>query len=492
MRKHASNTPHKLGQIGSYWLSKKPGRDGAGDTWCRTWYDPRSRQTRRVSLGTTDFQAAGIVLANWVVEYDKAGGETRSDKVLIERVLIDYWVEHAQKLVSAATAWNGLAYWQEFWQGRTVAEITPYEQKQFRKWLTHKGMDAGGIDRVLADGRAALNRAVKWQELAAAPHIFAVQTAQDRRAREPMGRPIVPKKMALLLDAANSRHMLAYLVIAIGTLARPAAILDLRVAQFDGAHNRIDLNPPGRRQNKKHRPVLAVCSTLKPWLQALTEPNRRYVSYGRSPVKSIKTAWSLLVAEAGLDDRVTPYSIRHGMAREMRKRKVPGEQISIFLGHLPKGSDATTSIYAPYDPDYCSEALAAIEDVMADIRKHLKRADIDRPAIDVAALAKSIPSTAKHGVGDSKREEVRFLILSGLPHKEVVKRAGVSSGTVSAIRKEIRAVIPLYRNSESGLCVPFACRVDASSDDGGTQVIEKFGGPGRTRTCDLTVMSGQL
>ena len=77
--------------------------------------------------------------------------------------------------------------------------------------------------------------------------------------------------------------------------------------------------------------------------------------------------WDLLREEAGLDERVTPYSIRHGMAREMRKRKVPKEQISIFLGHLPKDSDATTSIYAPYEPEYCSEAVAAIESVTAEI-----------------------------------------------------------------------------------------------------------------------------
>ena len=99
------------------------------------------------------------------------------------------------------------------------------------------------------------------------------------------------------------------------------------------------------------------------------------------------------------------------MAREMRKRKVPKEQISIFLGHLPKDSDATTSIYAPCEPEYCSEALAAIEDAMLEIRKHLKRADIDQPVLDPQALAKSIPSKTKNGVGDAKREEVRFLIL---------------------------------------------------------------------------------
>jgi hypothetical protein len=184
--------------------------------------------------------------------------------------------------------------------------------------------------------------------------------------------------------------------------------------------------------------------------------------------------------------------IRHGMAREMRKRKVPKEQISIFLGHLPKDSDAITSIYAPYDPEYCSEAVAAIEDVMAEIRKDLKRANIDQPAIDAATLARAIPSKVKRGVGDAKREEIRLLILSGLPHKEVVMRAKVSSGTVSLIRQEIRSFMPLYRNSESALCVPFACHEGESSSLRDGQVIEKIGGPGWIRTSDLTVMSGQL
>jgi hypothetical protein len=481
----------KPGQVGNYWLSKKPGREGAADAWCQTWYDKRTRQTCRVSLGTADFQEASFQLANWVVT--NVGDEkTRPDQVLIAAVLIAYWEEHAKKLPSAGTAWNGLCYWQEFWKQAAVSEITPREQRRFRQWLADKGIADGGIDRILSDGRAALNRAVKWQELTEAPHIFELQTAEDKRSREPLGRPIVPKEMALLFDAANSRHMLSYLMIATNTLARPSAVLELRGAQYDDTHDRVDLNPPGRKQNKKHRPILAVTPTLKPWLQAVTDPTLRYVAYGRSPIKSITTAWELLVEEAGLDERVTPYSIRHGMAREMRKRKVPKEQISIFLGHLPKDSDATTSIYAPYDPEYCSEALTAIESVMGEIRKHLKRANIDQPVIDAAALAKTIPSKAKKGVGDRKREEVRFLILSGLPHKEVVKRAKVSSGTVSLIRKEMRAVIPLYRNSESGLCVPFACREDESSSSARGQDIESIGGPGRTRTCDLTVMSGQL
>ena len=149
------------------------------------------------------------------------------------------------------------------------------------------------------------------------------------------------------------------------------------------------------------------------------------------------------------------------MAREMRKRKVPKEQISIFRGHRPKDLDATTSIYAPYEPDCCSEEIAAIEDVMLDVRKHLKRANIDQPVLDAQALAKTIPRKTKGGVGDTKREAIRFLILSGLPDAEVVKRRGVSRGMVSLIRKDMRAAIPLYRKLRNTTLR--ACRVNASS-----------------------------
>lgn len=204
--------------------------------------------------------------------------------------------------------------------------------------------------------------------------------------------------------------------------------------------------------------MLPVTPTLLPWLKTIRDSTQRYVVYSGNAVKSIDSAWGLLRTDAGLDERVTPYSIRHGMAREMRKRKVPKEQISMFLGHFPKASDATTSIYAPYEPEYCSEAVAAIEAVVAEVREHLKRANIDEPVMDATALAKSIPSKTKAGIGDVKREAVLFLILSGLPHAKVVKRSGVSSCTVSLIRKEIRDVVPLYRNSESGICVPVACR----------------------------------
>jgi Phage integrase family len=486
MRKQRVQHP---GQIGSYWLSKKPGRDGTEEAWCRTWYDSRSRQTSRVSLGTSDFREASLQLAAWVVANERPR-KAVPDQVLIETVLLNYWSDHAQHLPSSNTQRLGLSYWQEFWARRTIADITPHEQRLFREWLAKRGTGPSGIDRILSVGRAALNRARKWQEVSDVPHIFGTLTAEAKRAREPKGRPVSPEEIALLLDAAHSRHMVMFLLVATNTLARPAAILDLEPPQFDKQHRLLDLNPIGRTQNKKFRPIVPVTPTLLPWLQRDVGLGGRYVSYRGKPVRSILHMWRLTRAEAGLDQRVTPYSIRHGMAREMRKRRVPTEQISLFLGHLPDGSAATTSIYAPYEPGFLEEAVSAIESVMAEVRSHLKHARIDSPEVDPAELAAGVSTSRQRGIGERKREEVRFLIFAGVPHAEVVRRSGVSSGTVSSIRQELKARMPLYRNSEPVDCVPLACR---GPDDEGLvdyQVIEKIGGPGRTRTCDNTVMSG--
>jgi integrase len=408
---NAKNASDKLANIGS---ARSHGRIARTRLWCRTWYDKRTRQTRRVSLGTTDFSQASLRLAEWVVANQRTHKATPEE--VLETILLTYWNDHAQHLPSSQTQWLGLSYWQEFWTGSTVADITPQEQRRFREWLAKRGTGPSGIDRILSVGRAALNRARKWEEVSDVPHIFGTLTAEAKRAREPKGRPVTPEEIARLCDAARSRHMLLFLLIAATTLARPAAILDLAPSQFDDGHGLLDLNPPGRTQNKKFRPIIPVTPTLRSWLKRDVGPSARYVNYRRKPVKSILHMWRLTRAEAGLDNRVTPYSIRHGVARELRKRRVPTEQISLFLGHLPDGSAATTSIYAPYEPGFLSEAVQAIEEVMTIVRRHLERAQIDRPDFDPGELAVTAGKARRHGIGERKREEVRFLILSGVPH----------------------------------------------------------------------------
>ena len=186
-----------------------------------------------------------------------------------------------------------------------------------------------------------------------------------------------------------------FLLLACCTLARPEAILDLTTFQRDRDAGTIDLNPAGRRQTKKFRPLIPEAETLTPWLdqaeetmrQAAAERARRgsskvvapnYVAWAGRRLKSIKTAWRKLRADAELDETVQPYSIRHTMAREMRRRRVPLEQRQAFLGHLPRGSARTTAIYAPDQPQYLSDAVEAIDDIMAAVDRAAARSIVLR------------------------------------------------------------------------------------------------------------------
>jgi hypothetical protein len=75
----------------------------------------------------------------------------------------------------------------------------------------------------------------------------------------------------------------------------------------------------------------------------------------------------------------------------------------------------------------------------------------------------------------------------------VVLRSKTSSGTVSLIRQELRAAIPLYRNrnipsgtQKKTLCAPFACRDNKFSDEKIGQMLDKIGGSGRNHRLNIS------
>jgi hypothetical protein len=73
-------------------------------------------------------------------------------------------------------------------------------------------------------------------------------------------------------------------------------------------HNLLDLNPPGRRQNKKFRPIIPVSKTLLPWLTVDRPPQAHYVAHRSQPLQSISYLWHIAREAAGLDESLSPYS----------------------------------------------------------------------------------------------------------------------------------------------------------------------------------------
>ncbi len=430
------------GQIGEYWPSKRPGYESDGESWHRTWYDAEARQTRRVSLGEADFGRACDALLDWFVKNKRPVKAARED-ILIDEVLAWYWEEHAKHLASAASEKRFIDAWLRFWAGRSVSEITRLEQVAFRADLV-KGRNIGvaSIDRMLATGRAAILHAVNLERLESAPKIYMQQTKEQKRSAKPKGRPLKIAELVTLFDKVRSAHAFMYLMLAVGTLARPGAILQAGPAQYDPEYHLLALNPEGRAQNRKRRPLIPVAPTLRPWLEACT--GRTFVQYRGGAIKSIRGIFQTFTEDLGAP--VAPYSIRHTVARQARRQRVPGEELQLFLGHLP--DDEVTAIYAPYEPDYLTGMVDAIEEVYAQVAKlTVHRSLMLEPRLVVGGAPQlvALPRAILGGIGDAKRAEVRRLILDRVPHAEIVRQTRVSSGTVSTIRKEVSSVTSLLR-----------------------------------------------
>ena len=100
---------------------------------------------------------------------------------------------------------------------------------------------------------------------------------------------------------------------------------------------------------------------------------------GGLPRKSFTKAFNSAVKRAGLKTskkHVTPYSIRHTLARYMGREGVPDQEISIFLGHERISKKRTTRRYNPidpYGPNYLVHATAAVEKFVREIALRCKR-----------------------------------------------------------------------------------------------------------------------
>lgn len=122
--------PSSRYKIGDFWLSQRSG----STKWYATWFDDRTRQTRRTSLGTSDFWEAQVKLAEYVTRH----AELKNHAVVetpLATVLLKYWHEHASKIASHEAARYGLALWTEFWGEATIADLTFQHQEQFVSWL---------------------------------------------------------------------------------------------------------------------------------------------------------------------------------------------------------------------------------------------------------------------------------------------------------------------------------------------------------------------
>jgi integrase len=196
-----------------------------------------------------------------------------------------------------------------------------------------------------------------------------------------------------------------FTMLALNTLSRPGALLELRRAQCSLGDRLIFLNPEGREQTRKFRPVVPITETLYPLIKAA--PPGLLVHWRGKPVRQIDRAWRETVARAGLGQGIDRMTLRRTMARELRRRGVQPWDVGGIMGHRSKEHD-TTEIYAEYDPNYLSRAVAAIDGFMSDVGRVAARPIVrsyteERSSSVLVPFRESVTSRGSVGAGDGNR-----------------------------------------------------------------------------------------
>ncbi len=137
-----------------------------------------------------------------------------------------------------------------------------------------------------------------------------------------------------------------------------SAILELRWDQIDFRHRIINFNQPGREQNSKRRPEIAMNSRAH---TALLEASKGaltdyVIEWDRQPVKSVKKAIRGAAQRANVP--CSPHVFRHTAGVWMAQADVPMQKISHYLGHA--STRVTESVYARYSPSFMKDAAAAL------------------------------------------------------------------------------------------------------------------------------------
>lgn len=268
-----------------------------------------------------------------------------------------------------------------------VWEIPPRHQRLFIRQSCDLGHSVGYIARNLSVLSAALNYALNEGVITQAPHVISGKRVIADILAQPLPAPRewIPSldQLAEMLDAVTyrDRHLQRYLLIALTTAARPAAITDLTPAQFLPGDRLVDMNVPGRPQTRKFRPVIRTCDHLFEWLGHWDGP--RYVHRNGRPVNSTRKGLASLAERVGVT-QMTRYALRHFVATELHRRGAHREEVATLLGHrLPNFH--TTDRYIKFSPDYLSRVAGLLDEMVLDIQERTRDRLIMRKLYPVKA-----------------------------------------------------------------------------------------------------------
>ena len=333
-----------------------------GGTFYIFWTDEQTGRSRQCSTGTRDHGAATAFFANWLATRERPlnwNGPRRASEARIADVLVAYAQDHvAERVASKETALFAIETLAKWWGERTCDFIRPETCRAYVRDRCKTVKDSTAA-RELTVLRAALGHAHKNGRLIDRPFV-------ELPARPPgRDRWLTRQEVARLLqksrhDLQARGHLPLFILLAVATGARPGALFDLRWTQIDFDRDRIDFNPPGRKQTAKKRPIISIPRRLR-WflLRAHARATSPYVlSYRGRKLKGVRRAFRMARTRADLGLDVIPYTLRHTAGTWLAQAGVDLRIVGGWLGH---SSQRTTELYAHHHPSYLTAARKVMD-----------------------------------------------------------------------------------------------------------------------------------
>lgn len=381
----------RLWEYGGYWIG------GAHNTkrLYAYWYDQRTGATRRRSLGTEVLSEAKEAIITLVGSAQRDGSKS-PDRVMISVALDHYYENDIKEKPSADIAFRAIVLMNEYLAEKigttaAVSAFGPIRQKEFMQWcVTNYGHTAGTIARHLSVVSAAFRfgrrlsivrdgfgNEQEIQLLDAAPDVITQSTrvAELMSIPDSTPRDWLPtyKQLGSFIDAIDKRqeNLFRFVILALNTWARPEAIIDLRIArQVNREFGTVNLNPPGRRQTDKYRPVIRLTDNLAGWIDEWDSDAP--LTWDGAPITTMKKTFKRHAVDCGLV-LFTQDTLRHFMATHVRRSKQPPvsqEQRDAWLGHDKK---RTANWYEHNDPEFLQDAMLATDSILQALQDHCAR-----------------------------------------------------------------------------------------------------------------------
>lgn len=430
--------PHDAGAIyqrGKYWLDWDKRADGSlrSPFLAIFWYDRASRRIRSRSSRTADIDAATEALDRlYLADQSEAPAfcptcgrpHASAALYLITDAINDYRVEHGDERDSVGSIRARLNNVIDFLEAtdrltatcaQAASLITP-----LRKWLAAKPVvwrDGEGnvtktaprtpaaVEEAIHALRAVLNHAHAQKRIESPPS-FKGKSRQQVSA--PVTTRIGVAELAMMLryaaDPAHPRRdpLHGFLVASICTLARPDAVFDLSTKperqQWQPGSPAVKLNPAGRVQTKKHRPIVPCPPVLSAYLASVAADKKAkgwVCQVGGERIGSVKTAWNAMLKSLGLPmtREMKPYVVRRSMATLLREHGASAWDVEGQLGHRTAG---TSEIYAI--STLFPTAYKALGDVLGQLEHAAPGAMHRRRTGDGAEVVALTPRKSADGV----------------------------------------------------------------------------------------------